>query len=341
MARIHSTGLMSKNTVSFGDLYNIMQDLNKQVRIGDSNGGKLRVQEVAAGDIVGVPSFSIPKSIFKTLSTIADNINQIKMIENEALRKTQAVQLASFAYNMTLSEHVFNDGNGRTCRMFADTILQTFGLPPHIPQPELLTTPVTIGGVIDFEKGTRAFLQGIRQSDRILQQEKERIKQLPGEKERLDSQVTSLEDSVKKLAQEARTKLDELKSVAKDGHKNGQEYTEMYNALKAVSELDPSKNNIGSVEEAISKLAESSKEYERTHTGLFKGRSGLHPDGMSGVKAKSVKSKKINNLDLNEEIKIEKSKNPDFEAGSTHIHSNSMKIKRNSVNSKCRMWAEN
>ena len=357
-ARIHSAGLMNKKSVSFGDLYNVISDLNKQARLGDPDGGRLRPVGVSAGEINGVGTFVTSKALFKTLNTIADNINEIKKTGDEALRKTQAIQLASFAYNMTLSEHVFHDANGRTCRLFADTILQTFGLPPHIPQEDLLHTPKTLGNTIDFDKGARAFLQGIRQSDKILKEEKERIRQLPEGREQLNAQVTSLEESVKKLAQEAKTKLNELDSITKKGHNNGQEYTDMYNALKEVSELNPSKNNIDSVEEAISKLQEYSKVYENTHTGLFKGRSGfglarkniskdlqklasfrkdvvagfakdldkntvisgLHPEGMSA-------GKKVNNTDLKSVIKTEKSKNPDLKAGSTHR-------KRTSVNSK-------
>ena len=364
-ARIHSAGLMNKKSVSFGDLYNVISDLNKQARLGDPDGGRLRPVGVSAGEINGVGTFVTSKALFKTLNTIADNINEIKKTGDEALRKTQAIQLASFAYNMTLSEHVFNDANGRTCRLFADTILQSFGLPPHIPQEDLRNNSKTMGNNIDFDKGARAFLQGIRQSDKILKEEKERIRQLPEGKEQLNAQVTSLEESVKKLAQEAKTKLNELDSITKKGHNNGQEYTDMYNALKEVSELNPSKNNIDSVEEAISKLQEYSKVYESTHTGLFKGRSGfglarkniskdlqklasfrkdvvtgfakdldkntvisnLHPEGMSA-------GKKVNNTDLKSVIKIEKSKNPDLKAGSTRKRSNSVSKKRTPVNSK-------
>ena len=372
MSRIHSVDLMSKKEVSFGDLYNVISDLNKQARIGDPEGGTIRAESVSAGFIVGASSCIIPKSLFKTLSTIADTMNQIKKTENEALRKTQALQLASFAYNMILSEHPFNDGNGRTCRVFADTILQTFGLPPHIPQPELRKTSATMGEVMDFDKGANAILKGIRQSDKLLKEERERLKQLPGEKERLNAQVTSLENSVKKLASEAKAKLNELNSATKNGHNNGREYIDMYNALKTVSELDPSKNTVRSVEAAISRLSETSKEYERTHTGFFKGRSGfglarkniskdlqkiaafrkdvvagfakdldkntvisgLHPDSMSEVNTKSVKSNKINHIDLNEVIKIEKSENPAFKDGSARNRSNAMHVKRTPVNSK-------
>ncbi len=370
-ARIHSAELMSKKEVSFGDLYNVFSDLNKQVRIGDPNGGKLRARGVTAGKIDGISSFSIPKDVFKTLNTVADAMNRIKKTENEALRKTQAIQLASFAYNMTLGEHVFKDGNGRTCRMFADTILQTFGLPPHTPQEELKGTADTIGFPMDFDKGARAFLQGVRQSDQILRQEKERIRQLPGEKERLGAQVSSLEGAVNKLASEAKAKLGELDSLAKDGHKNGREYTEMYNALKAVSELDPSKNDVRSVQEAVKRLSETSKEYERTHTGWFKGRSefglarknisidlqkiadfrkevingfskdldkntvisGLHPEGMSAAKVQEAKTEKIKKLDLNAVEKKEKEANPEFGV-SQRKRSNSVSIKRPAANSK-------
>lgn len=176
-SRMHSSELMNKKNVTFADLYNTFSSLNQSLRPEDSMGGKIRGKGITAGSIVGVGGFKAPETLYKTLSTVADYMNQIKQVEDPALRKTRAVQLAAFAYQMTLSEHVFGDANGRTCRLFADTILQTFGLPPHTPNPEEEKIVKTLGFEMDFNKGAEVFLDGIKKSDNILKQEREKTLQ--------------------------------------------------------------------------------------------------------------------------------------------------------------------
>lgn len=177
IARIHSAELKGKEQVTFGDLYRAVTEINQVARPGDPAGGKLRGIQVQAGQVEGVAASVAPEAFYKTLGTIADGMNQIKNTEDPALRKTRAVQLASFAYQMTLSEHVFGDGNGRTCRLFADTILQTFGLPPHTPTKEEQTLCKTIGNEMDFQKGAEVFLKGVQLSDQELKRDPEERKQ--------------------------------------------------------------------------------------------------------------------------------------------------------------------
>jgi len=278
-ARIYSSELMNKDNITFGDLYDVFTGLNKAARLGDENGGKLRGQSISAGGIIGVGTFVAPKDLYKTLSKVADMMNQIKKTENEALRKTQAVQLASYTYLMTLSEHVFGDGNGRTCRMFADTILQTFGLPPHTPDPQIMDVGKTIGDEpMDFNKGAQIFLTGIKQSDQVLKARQDELKSLPGGAERQDKQVTSIENTVKNIAEEAGEKLKALESMQKKGHKNGKEYQAMYDALQKASRLDPSKDSLSFVEKALDEIDRTSKEYEKAHTGWFKASNGYGAD---------------------------------------------------------------
>ena len=180
-ARIHSSEWMTKEQVSFGDLYRTFTDLNKAVRPADPDAGRMRGVRVSAGNIQGVAASHVPDVLYKTLDTIAQHINEVKQEQDPLLRKTKAVQLASFAYQMTLSAHVFADGNGRTCRLFADTILQTFGLPPHTPPTfeEVKSIPKTFGATLgepqDFEWGANYFLKGIQKSEAILAPERERL----------------------------------------------------------------------------------------------------------------------------------------------------------------------
>ncbi|MBQ7599476.1 MAG: Fic family protein [Clostridia bacterium] len=280
-SRIFSTELMNKDNITFGDLYDVFSGLNKAARQGDDKGGKLRGEGITAGRVNGVGTFNAPRDLYKTLSKVADLMNRIKKTENEALRKTQAIQVANYAYFMTLSEHVFGDGNGRTCRMFADTILQTFGLPPHTPMPEIQNELKTIGtDPMDFNKGTEIFFKGIKESDKLLKAEQNRINSIPDAAKRQDHKVTSLENNVRLIAQEAGEKLKALEGMQKKGHKNGPEYQAMYDALKKASKLDPSTDSISYVEKALEDIDSTSKEYQRTHTGWFKATSGFGADRM-------------------------------------------------------------
>ena len=153
--------LQNKESIGFGDLYDIFTNLNKRLRPDEKDGGKIRIEDIAAGTIKGINSAAIPADLFTTLSTVADYMNQIKQVQDSKVRKSQAVQLAAFAYQLTISEHVFGNGNGRSCRLLSDMILQTFGLPPQVPTYALVGTGATIGKPLDFEKGAKCFMRGL------------------------------------------------------------------------------------------------------------------------------------------------------------------------------------
>ena len=208
-ARIRSSEMMAKDHISFADVYETFTTMNKMVRPGDPDAGTLRGTCMSAGDLKGPGSAAIPSHTYQTLQTIADNMNKIKQTEDPALRKTQAIQLAAFAYQMTLSEHVFSDANGRTCRMFADSILQTFGLPPHTPSKAETEIPRTIGEGMDFKKGADVFLDCVKQSDLKL---KEAAKDPEAAKKRLISKMPE-----KKISQEETSlKLSAIYEVSED-----------------------------------------------------------------------------------------------------------------------------
>ncbi len=174
VARVHSSNLRGKKgEVTFGDVYQAYSEINQFLRPGDPDGGKLRGNSVMAGKLYGVGSFVVPLDVIKTMQTIADGINEIKKTDDPALRKSMAIELSAFAYQMTMSEHSFSDGNGRTCRLFADTILQTFGLPPYTPMPEENDISKTMGEKMDFAKGAEVFLAGVKKSSDILVMERE------------------------------------------------------------------------------------------------------------------------------------------------------------------------
>lgn len=172
VSRMHSSELRDKKDITFGDVYKAYTDINRALRPGDPDGGKLRGKYVQASNVYGVGASMVPEAVVKTMQTIADGMNQIKNTEDPALKKSMAVELSAFAYQMTLSEHSFNDGNGRTCRLFADTILQTFGLPPHTPIPAEMQITKTMGEEMDFTKGAEVFMECVKKSSDVLAAER-------------------------------------------------------------------------------------------------------------------------------------------------------------------------
>ena len=170
VARIHSVRLNNKDKITISDVFSAYSDLNIANRPADADGGKLRGQIVMAGDIRGVTASAVPPMLYRVLEDITDYMNEIKQTPDPALRKTRALQLAAFSFQTMLSGHFFDDANGRTCRMFADTILQTFGLPPHTPLPEIETKVKTMGSQFDHRAVTNIFMDGIKRSNETLQQ---------------------------------------------------------------------------------------------------------------------------------------------------------------------------
>ncbi len=168
--------LRETETVGFSDLYTLMCGINKSLRAGDkkekhqAGGGKIRGMAVSAGAIDAVGSAKLPEDVLRTFSFLASKINEIKQTKDRDLQKTQAIQLAAFAYQMTISEHMFEDGNGRSCRLLSDAILQTFGLPPHLPTDAEKEIGGTIGNDLDFAKGADVFLQGVQASDKTMKE---------------------------------------------------------------------------------------------------------------------------------------------------------------------------
>ena len=177
-ARIRSSEMMAKDEIGLADVWETFSNLNRMARPNDPEGGTLRGQGITAGELKGPNVMAVPQQTYQTMQTIAEHMNTIKQTQDPALRKTRAIQLAAYAYQMTLSQHVFSDGNGRTCRMFADSILQSFGLPPHIPSKEEGKISKTIGtGKMDFNKGAEVFLKGVQESDLELKKDPELVKE--------------------------------------------------------------------------------------------------------------------------------------------------------------------
>ncbi len=166
-----SAALKNKDKVSFGDLYTAFSRFNGYVANETRyvRPGKLSSQPVSVEDLNGVSPMAMPVQLYYFLDTVAENINSIKKVKNKDLQKSQAIQLAAYTYQMAVAEHVFGDGNGRSSRLLADTILQTFDMPPHTPNPAFMGLADTIGSVMDYDKGAAVMLQGVKVSNDYLE----------------------------------------------------------------------------------------------------------------------------------------------------------------------------
>lgn len=159
--------LREKKTTSFADIYDIFSRINENVNLGQT-AGKLRGEAIFVrtdkDTLNGTSPNALCSQMLRLMNDISDKINTIKATKNEALQKTQAVQLAAYTYQMALSIHPFSDANGRSCRLLADTILQSFGLPPHIPEAAEKEISCTMGNPMDFRRGAEIFLDGVKNS---------------------------------------------------------------------------------------------------------------------------------------------------------------------------------
>lgn len=253
VARIHSSELMAKDKITFGDLLETFTAINEAARPADPGAGKLRGKfvKVSNTELEGVGASVAPKMLYNTLEKISDYMNDIKQTQDPALRKTKAVQLAAFTYQTTLSEHVFGDGNGRTCRLFADTILQTFGLPPHTPTPEELKVPVyTIGNKMDFAAAADAYYKGVQISDATLKKDPEvlkqsRITEMP-EKNAVQEKTSTKLSAIYEVDADTIKVLKDLQKQSKkvkSSFKNSEEYIDLCTSIDTCLKLAVKINN--------------------------------------------------------------------------------------------------
>lgn len=161
----------NKENVSFGDIYAAFSSLNHLARNDNTAGGKVRARSESIGAVNGVLSVAVPCHLFRTLTAVSENMNKIKLTEDDMLRRSQAIQLASFALMMNASLMPFEFDNLKSGRLFADTILEAFGVPAHVPSTVFLAYNKTIGEQFDFDKSTLLLLKGIKMNDCLIKAE--------------------------------------------------------------------------------------------------------------------------------------------------------------------------
>lgn len=162
--------LRKNEKFTVADLYDVITEIHRSVQPEDKFAGKLNgVNMQVNGVTAGCSSFVAPKFCYKTLKMIADGMNTVRNTKGPNLRRTRAVQLSAFAFQMLDSLQLYRNGNTRTARLLADTMLQSFGLPPRkwrFDDKNALAN--TIGKKIDFDKGAKRFLIDIKESNQLL-----------------------------------------------------------------------------------------------------------------------------------------------------------------------------
>lgn len=133
-SRIKGAELGGKKGHTFEDIYNVFIGVNEFVGMEHRN---------------GVNTMDNPALLFKVMSDIADYMNEIDETEDEKLRKTRVIQLAAFVYQIVIVARLYPNDSDLSSQLLADTILQAYGLPPHIPQKKTELTK-TIEGELEF-----------------------------------------------------------------------------------------------------------------------------------------------------------------------------------------------
>lgn len=273
--RVRSSEMMAKDEITFADVYETFTNINQYVRPNDSAGGMLRGTSITAGQLKGPSATAIPQQTYQTLQTIAEAMNQIKQTKDPALQKTRAIELAAFAYQTALSLHVFSDANGRTSRLFADSILQTFGLPPHIPSAAEEDLPKTMGEGMDFKKGAEVFLDGVKKSDLELKKDPAELSQRLAKeppKKTISQDKTSLKlSAIYEVNDETIEILRNLKQSARQAKgrfRDSEEYKNFRDSIEKSYELASSIRN--HPEDGSFNLKEAEAAYSSSIRKLFK-----------------------------------------------------------------------
>ena len=94
------------DNISFSSLMDLFSGINTQVRGGEGDAGKLRGKRVAVGQLAPPSAAALPEDAYRTFAMIAEKMKEIKANPDPKLAKTQAVHLAAFAYQMTISEQM-------------------------------------------------------------------------------------------------------------------------------------------------------------------------------------------------------------------------------------------
>ena len=184
----HAQKLKSKSSITFSDLMSTFMEINigvgeqatKILKPGEGKDGELHAKWAGTrGALTGPAGDAITADLFLMFTYVANAMNEMKAIQKAQpdVVRSRAIKLAAMVNSMTVSAHAFTNGNGRTCRLFADAILEAFGLPPA----SVNTLMTSVGGkfghlYVDdevngkkaFDRSTEGYLEGVKASSRLL-----------------------------------------------------------------------------------------------------------------------------------------------------------------------------
>ena len=122
---------LENKKLTFAAVCGLNSTLYKGIKMDDPEKvpGTMRDHPVFIGGMGG-PRYVHQQFLEGEMKELIDWINS--QVQSCQKGKANPVEVAALAYQKMVSLHPFSDGNGRTCRLVMDYILQSSGLPPAV-----------------------------------------------------------------------------------------------------------------------------------------------------------------------------------------------------------------
>lgn len=228
--------LSGKENITATDIYNTFLETNSFIR---------KYDVAKTGKRFNGSDVNNPAIMYETMNFIADNMNRINKIEDSALRKSQGLQLAAFAYSVANDSRFFKDGNSRTGSLMADTILKSYGLPAHVPQENELQSDYHLTG---YDMLKDELVKGVKEVDMKVKAEAEaeaRVMEIAEVKPGMKIKLKNINNIYKQLTS---------KKIDPFYHKNTPEYNEMLKAVKTTLDYVKKRGMVGADVETMNAL---------------------------------------------------------------------------------------
>ena len=104
------------------------------------------------------------------------------------------------------------------------------------------------------------------------------LEKYEADNDKIQEQAKKNQEMIEKIIAGAKKNLKQLNAMQKKGHKNGDEYNNMHDALEKLSKIDPKDCSLSHVQKKLEELGDAAKEYERTHDKWYKATRGYGKD---------------------------------------------------------------
>ena len=104
------------------------------------------------------------------------------------------------------------------------------------------------------------------------------LEKYEADNDKIQDQAKKNQEMIEKIIAGAKKNLKQLNTMQKKGHKNGDEYNNMHDALEKLSKIDPKDCSLDHVQKTLEELGGAAKEYERTHDKWYKATRGYGKD---------------------------------------------------------------